>query len=341
MVWTSDIGLRLKKFLSSARSRIFIVCPFIQKHALEYLLGEVAPYTIIVVTRWNLPDIISGASDIGVYPYLRERKIPLLIHPRLHMKLIVADNNVVMMTANISTRGLGLGSPCNLECAREPERVESTYMEALAQALHDGSVVNDEYFKALSAYVSQHCSLTASLTAGRKNDDAEQGLFRLSNLPHSTTPSDLLKTLKLLSESRTDSIDSVTFEAAVRDCCLYNLVHEDCIESLRVQLRTAFVNHPFIVALQAFLQKPRFFGQIKSWIREVLVDEPKPSSKSLTPVVQRLFAWITELLGEDFYCCQPNHSQCIVPRSLYGMGTSHSMVRINPATSESVRRAAR
>jgi len=50
-----------------------IVAPFIRKNALLSLLKNCEnPNEISVITRWTGEDIVSGVSDLDVYPLLKE-----------------------------------------------------------------------------------------------------------------------------------------------------------------------------------------------------------------------------------------------------------------------------
>ena len=92
-------------------SCILLISPFIQRRAIERLIENIEESdSLQVVTRWNPSDVVSGVSDLEVYPYLDDLGIPLYINSRIHLKLTIFENDKAFhSSANVTHRGLGIG----------------------------------------------------------------------------------------------------------------------------------------------------------------------------------------------------------------------------------------
>ena len=52
-------------------------------------------------------DILSGSSDLELYPFCREHKISLYVHDHMHLKVYsVGLGSAILATGNLSHKGL-------------------------------------------------------------------------------------------------------------------------------------------------------------------------------------------------------------------------------------------
>ena len=115
---TEKIGRSLGECVRQARHRLTLAAPFMKRKTLERLITDVAPsVTLTVFTRWKVDEIIAGASDLSVFDLLHERVgSRLLLHPRLHAKVLLIDDQVAAIgSANITDGGLGFADQPNAE----------------------------------------------------------------------------------------------------------------------------------------------------------------------------------------------------------------------------------
>src|ERR1700684_1173527 len=102
-LWTRDLCVRFSTFASASKDQLFIIAPFITRAALENVSKEVTTLNVTVITTWAVADLLSGASDRTIFPYLRSRGWELRLHKSLHAKLLVRDwNAAIISTANIT-----------------------------------------------------------------------------------------------------------------------------------------------------------------------------------------------------------------------------------------------
>lgn len=133
-------GDYLISFLKEASNNVLIAAPFIRSAALSRLLESI-PESVDtrIITRWRPADVLSGASDLGVYDIAEAKSIPLLLRNDLHAKLFIADDQSIVGSANVTEIALGWRQPPNLELLVQVNPFSSG-IEAFVEELITGSV---------------------------------------------------------------------------------------------------------------------------------------------------------------------------------------------------------
>ena len=108
---------RVRALIAQARERVMVVSAYLGANALAQLLDSVPKPVaqVRVFARWEVQDIVSGATDWRAWDVARARGVPLLACPGLHAKIYVADSKALVGSANATASGLGLGGTGNLE----------------------------------------------------------------------------------------------------------------------------------------------------------------------------------------------------------------------------------
>lgn len=107
---------QIRELFFEAKERIIIISAFIGASALDSLLDatkQVSERSVYV--RWDFNDVASGASDWQSWDIARRHNVPMYARPKLHAKLYVADNRVLVGSANATTPGLSGPTKGNLE----------------------------------------------------------------------------------------------------------------------------------------------------------------------------------------------------------------------------------
>jgi SIR2-like protein len=101
-VITDNIGDALCDHVGRATHRLTLAAPFIKRKAMERLLTPLgASAELTVITRWSVAEIAAGVSDLSVLDFVRERgNAQLLLHGRLHAKVLLADDVAAVGSAN-------------------------------------------------------------------------------------------------------------------------------------------------------------------------------------------------------------------------------------------------
>lgn len=310
---TTALHSHFERFANTARHHLLIVAPFIRLSALQAILQNVTIPHVVVVSTWRTEDVLRGASDTEVYPFLHARGWALKLHSRLHAKLIIADmRKAIVSTANVTEAGLGLAHRPNVECATGIDLTGADQRWVL-NLVFQSPQVNDAYYSAFKDHL-------ASLRASPSNPIPEFDPTTLEDypgarsaqLPVSDSPVWLVSRLVSLRKFGVSSLDPETLRQVLHDVSLFSLnVESSPEEHLRI-LRENFFALPTIVRLQGFLQSKRYFGEIKDWMRTHWVDDSPPSRRELTRFVQVVMAWLVELGDGKYFLTRPRHSQCLV-----------------------------
>ncbi len=121
----------LKSGLKHAKNEVFLAAPYVKIGIVEKLeIPKELASKSLFVCRWRLDDILSGATDIGIYPLLRDKGFRVLLHPSLHAKYYRFDDQILMGSANLTTNGL--------------MNNETSSLEALTLLMQSPSTVNFE-----------------------------------------------------------------------------------------------------------------------------------------------------------------------------------------------------
>ena len=84
--------------------------------ALESLLSVAArTVTKTIYVRWRLSDILTRATDPGIYQIAKNHDATLCCHRALHAKAYIADDVALVGSANATSPGLNIAARSNLE----------------------------------------------------------------------------------------------------------------------------------------------------------------------------------------------------------------------------------
>ncbi len=147
----SGLSGLIEEAVISAEAEILIAAPYIKIDALSrFKFPKVLRDRTTVVSRWRASDIVSGSTDVEIYPWLRDQGCSLRIHPTLHAKYYRIDNEIWTGSANLTRNGLAGHQGGNLEVlTRVSENQDSKDFELklLAESIE---VTNEIYLDYLS-----------------------------------------------------------------------------------------------------------------------------------------------------------------------------------------------
>lgn len=276
---------------------ISLFIAYIKKDALLRIVSSARNVKLVCV-RWNINDIRSGASDIDIYPLLRERGIPLYHNRRLHIKAYLSkEGSAYLTSANMSERALGFLPNCNHEIGTIVDHVANKDILSFERIISESIYVDDDYFAFMNQYASES-KVAISEEEELLYDDTNQQ-FLISSLPMS-------RDVFVLYASYSIDFNSKSTEerdCAIHDTALYRLELGLTRGEFYKILKTRFFEHKFIVALVAEIDRNGgaiYFGSAKEWVQNNCTSVPTPRRWELTENVQILFNWIVNL-GDGMY----------------------------------------
>lgn len=107
---------KIKSYLEKFKKneQIFLYTPYIQTKIFAQLVKNI-PNKIIIITSWKPNDLLSGSSELELYPFCKENKITLYVNDKIHLKVYSVNlESAIITSGNISNRGLMPGG--NYEC---------------------------------------------------------------------------------------------------------------------------------------------------------------------------------------------------------------------------------
>ncbi|WP_348680664.1 hypothetical protein [Alteromonas mediterranea] len=298
---------QLFESLAESRKSLTVFSAFTKLKALEH--KSVGPHlagkNVTLVARWQKRDLVSGASDLGVYELCKLNGWRFGVNLNLHGKLFLIDSSDIFLgSANLTQRGLHLGLVGNHEFGTKIE-AENADLHKITQFI-DAEVtwMTDELFEKICNEVK-----TAQDCATPINDVYwSHEIFN-----HCTNPVQYLWVDELLLSTPNNllrpSLDNFDH---LHDLELLGL-SIDNISAL--SLAEAFKRQRIYSWLRSTLENNSMsFGALSARLHNSLLDDPKPYRVSVKTYIKNLFAWAKHL-EDEFTIERPNHSQILSLKS--------------------------
>jgi hypothetical protein len=302
-----DLHQKLSEYISNSQS-LFIFSPYIKIETLKVLINEQSNVKAVFV-RWETKDLILGASDLEIYPYLKEKGITLFRNSRLHLKAYLDEYKRCFLTsANISSRALNVPEylKYNYEIGTVVENLEIEDRLYFSIIENESILITDNIYK-------QICD---QLPDKKKEFPDEEDFdlifqspdkdFLISSLPMTYS----IDTLCRIYEDK-EFINEVELNCALHDLAIYKIPLGLSSYEFRDKLMKAFHSHPFIRRFLDNLNATNeiYFGMAKDWVHKNCADVPTPRKWEITENIQILYRWIVKLGDGKYEIDKPNHSE--------------------------------
>lgn len=302
LLGSSDFRNRLSTAVQRAESTLLIASAFTKVEALKKLLSSIGKnVTVVVVSRWQKHDLLTGASDLEVYNFCKEAGWDFGISLNFHGKLYVVDkSNIFLGSANCTLRGLNLTDVCNIEYGTVIP-VESADLQKIDQFLREEIVwLNDHVFGLIEREISDSRDNAVGFLSS-----AKWSSFLRSEL---VTEVRFLWVGELLFGSP-EQILNVEFDnqEKLHDFELLGL-DLDCVDSTELERQFRKTRLYQWVIYQLNEHKEMRFGSVSAQLHNSLLDDPVPYRKEVKEFVSVLFGWL-QYLDHEFSVVQ--HSRTV------------------------------
>jgi len=310
LIWQPLISSLISRF-DKGEQLSLVVSPFIKSDALAELLKVAnCKEKLQFIVRWREDDLLSGVSDLAIYPLLKQYGYQLYVCQHLHMKLYVYESNWALATSsNLTRRGLGIGekSNWNIECGSELQLSRNDWYY-LHQLIRDCRVVDDEVHERLKKYVADN-QRPKSITTSFENIFAPIKIFTLASLPATEHPTQL-EEYYFDNDSAIFSVEQV--RRASQDSITYRLKPGLSRSEFQNELKENFLLSPFVVEFISYLKKEKSlrFGSVTAWLQDNCEDVPLPYRSDIKQQVQILYSWLI-FFTPQIHSNRPRHSQII------------------------------
>ena len=282
----SELFSFLNSELQKAKNEIFIAAPYVKIGIVSKLeIPKELASKSVFVCRWRLDDVLSGATDIGIYPLLRDQGIRVLLHPNLHAKYYRFDNNILMGSANLTSNGLISD--------------ETGSLEALTLLLKNPSTSNFE-MKIIKESVEVDDELYSEYLAILDSNFVSEQFDKIDFYwPNFTSFEEVWSIYN--EDDSSKSLKSLLIPPTLEKSKLKSFI--------KIRLKE-FSN---IQRIEKFLESGidgRRFGEVRALIRDM--DE----SIDETSAWQNLMSLLLDLFPETYEYFRPNHTEIIVSKKI-------------------------
>jgi len=289
LVWSPAIE-KIRALVKDGNLLTCCISAFATADAVQVLTESFCQEHCFFITRWRVPELAAGISDIAVYPLLRDLSIPLYISFKLHSKLYRFTNGSAMCgSCNATGNGLGLSDDPNIETACVVPYLDIDDEIELKRLADESLRVTDEiyedFLQAILKCPPAPPFKTNELEIYQRHMSSE--LFLLSDLPATKKPELLASTILRADET------SRLAASVLADCVNFGISlcgSEDIEEKLKIGFR----NSSFVKAIVAEIRSKQSmsFGAVSSFVHDRCRDVPLPYRSDVKQRVNTLYNWL-------------------------------------------------
>lgn len=310
ILFNNELKEQIKDKLNSVESSILILSAFVKLAALESLLEEVQGrmLDITIVSRWQLQDLVSGASDVNAYRFARQNGWQFLINPNLHYKIYLIDQKSLFVgSANLTQKGLNLGMQGNDEATIQvtPTAID---VDKLNRYTACCCVMNDDLFVEMKTVVER---AEASHPKGANISWPTKIKETISPVANQLWVNDLIF-------NSPASIKEDKAEHTAHDLHLLGLAgladfadSKKVLSGLRVSMTWLWLIKTIAESEYEFVR----FGELTTKLHAALVDDPKPYRKDVKGFLANLYEWIRYLDPPEIGIKKFNHTEALFLRN--------------------------
>ncbi|GFG52331.1 hypothetical protein CQY20_25950 [Mycolicibacterium agri] len=283
--------------LAAASQQYFVMCaPFVKERVVAQLLSA-APRGVkpVLYTRWRPDEVAAGVSDTEVLELLRSHEGVVYLHDRLHAKYYRNESGALIGSANLTGAALGWSPNPNIE---------------LLIASGVGAVQDIENHLAAESYM-------ATDAIAREVEDVASLLPRQADVPEVAVTSSVgdlwIPSLRVPGDlyiaylQGAEVLASRSASAAVTDLAVLELPAGLDRSQFRLLVGRRLRNERLFKAIDAFLEQPRRFGEVRQMIGE-LTGLDRSNSDDAWQTVMR---WMLEFLPSRYSRTVRRHSEVI------------------------------
>lgn len=297
----------IKRSLISMDQDGILISAYIKKSILEEIVGHIGNKKIKILARWNLMDLVGGASDIDCYQIALDNGWDFYIDMHLHAKIYsLPPNGILLGSANATNAGLGFSSSSNHEAGTVVE-ADQENLNFIENMFRQAVKLDDKLFsKIKDAY--EACDRKKQIVEWPNDllDEITPKVFKNSDL--------------LIDECLHSNGSGILNEGVAKD--------EDSLHDLSLLgIPLNVFDREFIVS--KFLHSKIFlftlsvlkdnngtisYGTLTAALHNALVEDPKPyRSEIKEKFINSIYSWI-RLVGPELTNIRyerPNHSELL------------------------------
>jgi len=300
LIQSDEFRDALEAGITVAREEVIVMSAFIKVDALEWFLKRLPPVNTRIVSRWQVGDLLSGASDLDCFYLCHERGIPFGIANRMHSKVYVVDEQLFVGSWNLTSSGLALHPNHNDELgnglaynSKHKARIES-YLKGV-------SWLDPKIVSAMESFLSDRSTGAVETTSwpqpiSKLLSPTATALW-FHDLPQ-CSPSQMFDTPTSSAAQHTASILGIELQRG-----LAAAIDSFSASTISLWLREKLIEH-----------KTLSWGGVTAHFHNDILDDPTPYRRQIKQGIEHLFSWL-EHSKTEFEVFRPNHSLVVRLRS--------------------------
>lgn len=302
ILFDSDLEARLKVEFQNSESSVVILSAFLKATTLRWLKAHIDPVVrVTIVSRWQMHDLICGASDLIAYEFARDNGWTFAINTNMHHKIYLIDNRTLIIgSANFTSKGLHLGLKGNDESSIQitPSKID---LVKLNRYVLNCCTMDDVIFNKMKEVANiEHIPETKKCWPLAINGLLKPDVNQL-------WVNDLLF-------NSPNTIQNGQSDFIAHDLILFGLTDVDVIkekeEFLTCFRGLAIWNWLLHTVKQSDSEFVRF-GEVTAQLHTALVDDPKPYRKDVKMFLCNLYEWIRYLDPPEIGIMKFNRSEAL------------------------------
>ena len=259
-----------------------------------------------VLSRWQLGDLIVGASDIEAYQLCKKFDWEFYVRLDFHGKVFFVPNNGILVgSANATSSGFGLRPKSNSEVGTVVRQTDEN-IRVIEDLFSSAIKINDILFEELRVIVEA-------------NQDDREKINWPRNVLSIIEKKDYSFERFFLSECmQTNGVDifegnNLKAEDVISDLSLLGLLGGRFSRELVVELFISSKIYRWVYSTLAKNEGSLSFGGLTAALHSSLLEDPAPYRKEVKRLVQNIYSWI-RLSGSKstgIEILQPNHSEIL------------------------------
>lgn len=295
----------LMNSLNTETQPVSICSAYLKTPVAVSLVESTANTQLRFLARWTLSDLLSGASDLDTYSFLRSKGMPLYVCNSFHGKVYALPSHSILVgSANATRSGFGLIDQANSEVCTLVNSIPHNLV--LVDSLFaSAQLVTDELFEAMSEYV-----------ASVPKDPKGVQLFWPADIANLLIPKSDLSGFLLSDCLMTDGEEllfkrSVLSEDAKNDLSLLSCESSGLDSQILARQFKKLKLYQWLIKTLVDNDGEMYFGSLTVALHDSMMEDPSPYRKTVKVILSNLLNWIN-LLGQADTCIaidRPNHSQ--------------------------------
>lgn len=297
LILSNEIEKILVEELNCANENITILTAFCKKEVLEFIDKNILKQDIQkrICVRFQLNDILYGATDIAICEYCKNNNWQLYIKLNLHAKVYAFDNlKGIVGSANMTMSGFGIGTYRNLELSTIVNFEENDLNKIDRIFLESTEMTDELYLQMLQQF--------KSISAESNRRDVHWNSIITSCLNNKIT---------ILFEDDLPRTRAENFNQSCAQSFLGLSKEVTDIVFLKSTFMKSNVYHWLINILENERYNEIYMGKLTVYLHNSLIRNPKKYRKDIKILIQNLISWIEFLKIDEIEIDRPNYSQRI------------------------------